>query len=68
MPASRAYKNPLTRVDQALSAITALQAAEERISECRRAAMIELRAQGWSLADIGTELRISRARVSQLTS
>ena len=61
------YANPLHRVEQAMSALAALQAAEKRIADEKRGAMMELRAQGWSLADIAGELDISRARVGQVT-
>jgi len=58
------YMNPLKRIDEAMSAIAP---AERRMADERRGAMMESREQGWSVADIAGELKMSRARVSQLT-
>lgn len=63
-----AYDNPLTRIERATAALAAVQTFEHRLAETRREAMMQLRAQDWSLADIGGELGISCARVSQLTT
>lgn len=62
------YKDPLARIAQAQAALRLLQAAQTRCADVKREAMVELRAQGWSLADVAHELGVSRERVRQVTS
>lgn len=52
------------RTSEALSNM--MRTAAEQFAEQRSAALVELRDEGWSLADMKVEFGIARARLSQL--
>jgi len=54
------------RVHLALSVTTQLQEVQGDISDIRRGAVRELRAQGWKLHEIAKELGVTISRVKQI--
>jgi len=57
---------PMERIVEGGETISALLELEGRVAAVRRAAVRELRGQGWRLQDIADELGVSRQRVAQI--
>ena len=61
-----ALDDPVARARAATEALTEHQEAVTRLARIRRAAVAELRASGFSFAQVGERLGVTRARVAQL--
>lgn len=60
--------NPVRRARVANLLSDRMRKAAEQFAEVRSGALVELRDDGWSLADMKAEFGIARARLSQIVN